>query len=129
MHIPHHTLAENLSNNVIRNNSAAYEIYISTMCRPDLNPSLGSSRCIHCKQNWRRDLIGTVVAAFIAGIALVILMLALNVNMTVAVGTLNGILFYVHKMQTLTFGHSQFLILSLFSYRVLILILALMFAF
>ena len=35
-----------------------------------------------------------MVAAFIAGIALVIFMLALN--MTVAVGTLNGILFYAH---------------------------------
>ena len=35
-----------------------------------------------------------MVAAFIAGIALVIFMLALN--MTVAVGTLNGILFYAN---------------------------------
>ena len=35
-----------------------------------------------------------MVAAFIAGIGLVIFMLALN--MTVAVGTLNGILFYAN---------------------------------
>ena len=35
-----------------------------------------------------------MVAGFIAGIALVIFMLALN--MTVAVGTLNGILFYAN---------------------------------
>ena len=35
-----------------------------------------------------------MIAAFIAGIALVIFMLALN--MTVAIGTLNGILFYAH---------------------------------
>ena len=39
-------------------------------------------------------MIGIVVAAFIAGIALVILMSVLN--MTVAVGTLNGILFYAN---------------------------------
>ena len=50
-----------------------------------------------------------MIAAFIAGIALVILMLALN--MTVAVGSLNGILFYAHivgtnYMQTFIFGHS-----------------------
>ena len=35
-----------------------------------------------------------MVAAFIAGIALVIFMLALNT--TIAVGTLDGILFYAH---------------------------------
>ena len=86
--------SENLTNNVLINNSVAYEVYISSSCRPDLSLSLGSARCIQCTENWHWKLIGIVVAAFIAGIALVILMLALN--MTVAVGTLNGILFYVH---------------------------------
>ena len=43
---------------------------------------------------WYRNLIGIAIAAFIAGIALVIFMLVLN--MTVAVGTLNGILFYAN---------------------------------
>ena len=43
---------------------------------------------------WLRDLIGIVAASFVAGTALVIFMLALN--MTVAVGTLNGILFYAN---------------------------------
>ena len=38
--------------------------------------------------------MGIVAAAFIAGIALVIFLLALN--MTVAIGTLNGILFYAN---------------------------------
>lgn len=61
---------------------------------PDLYPSLGSSRCIHCTESWHRDLIGIAIAGFVAGIALVILMLALN--MTVAVGTLNGLLFYAN---------------------------------
>ena len=51
--------------------------------------SLGSSRCIPCSDHWLRDLIGIVAAAFVAGIALVISMLALN--LTVAIGTLNGI--------------------------------------
>ena len=41
-------------------------------------------------------MIGIVIAAFIAGIALVIFKLALN--MTVAVGTLNGILFYANVL-------------------------------
>ena len=89
-----HPHTENLSNNVFLDNSAVYEIFISSRCTPDLNPSLGSSRCIHCTKSWRRDLIGIVIAGFVAGIALVILMLALN--MTVAVGTLNGLLFYAN---------------------------------
>ena len=92
--IQYYTSAENLTNNVFSDNSAAYEVYISPNCRPDHGLSLDSSRCIECPKNWHRDLIGIVIAAFIAGIALVIFMLALN--MTVAVGTLNGILFYAN---------------------------------
>ena len=92
--IPYYTTAENLINNVFMDNSAAYEVYVSPLCRPDLSLSLGSTHCIQCPDHWFRNLIGIVIAAFIAGIALVIFMLALN--MTVAVGTLNGILFYAH---------------------------------
>ena len=87
-------IPENLTYNVFIDNRAAFDILIKSICRPGLSLSLGSSRCIQCSDNWRRDLIGIVVAAFIAGIALVIFMLALN--MTVAVGTLNGILFYAN---------------------------------
>ena len=94
VYIRHHTTAENLTGNVFTNNSAAYEIFISSVCRPGLSLSLGSSRCIPCSDHWRRELIGIVAAFFVAGIALVIFMLALN--MTVAVGTLNGILFYAN---------------------------------
>ena len=94
VYIEHHTTAENLTGNVFTNNSAAYEIFISSVCRPGLGLSLGSSRCIPCSDHWRRELIGIVAASFVAGIALVIFMLALN--MTVAVGTLNGILFYAN---------------------------------
>ena len=94
LYIRHHTTAENLTGNVFINNSAPYEILISSVCRPGLDLSLGSSRCIPCSNHWRRDLIGIVAASFVAGIALVILMLALN--LTIAVGTLNGILFYAN---------------------------------
>ena len=92
--IPYYTSAENLTNNVFSDNSAAYEVYIPPFCRQDHDPSLYSSRCIECSENWHQDLIGIVIAACVAGIALVIFMLALN--MTVAVGTLNGILFYAN---------------------------------
>ena len=94
INIRYYTTAENLTNNVFLDNRAGFDIYISPICRLGLSPSLGSSHCIQCSDNWRRDLIGIVAAAFIAGIALVIFMLALN--MTVAVGTLNGILFYAN---------------------------------
>ena len=94
VYIPYYTTAENLTNNVFMDNRAAYEIYIDSICRSDLGLSLGSPRCIECSNNWLEILIGIVIAAFIAGIALVIFMLALN--MTVAVGTLNGILFYAN---------------------------------
>ena len=92
VYIPYYTTAENLTNNVFMDNSAAYEVVISRICRPGTSLSLGSPRCIPCSKYWHRNLIGIVIAAFIAGIALVIFMLVLN--MTVAVGTLNGILFY-----------------------------------
>ena len=88
------TTAENLTNNVFIDNSAVYEVYVSLDCRPGHGLSLGSSRCIQCSENWLRNLIGIVVAAFIAGIALVIFMSILK--LTVAVGTLNGMLFYAN---------------------------------
>ena len=95
MYIPYHyTLAGNLTNNVFSDNSAAYEVFVSSNCQQGLALSLGSNRCVQCSENWRRDLIGIVIAAIIAGILLVIVMLALN--MTVAVGTLNGIFFYAN---------------------------------
>ena len=96
VYIPYYTTAENLTNNVFMDNRAAYEIFITSVCRPGLSLSLGSPRCIECSNNWLEILIGIVIAAFIAGIALVIFMLALN--MTVAVGTLNGIFFYAHNI-------------------------------
>ena len=94
VYIEHHTTAENLTGNVFTNNSAPYEIFIGSVCRPGLGRSLGSSRCIPYSNHWRRDLIGIVAASFVAGIALVIFILTLN--FTVAVGTLNGILFYAN---------------------------------
>ena len=89
-----YTTAETLANNVFIDNRAAYEVYIrSFVCRPGYSISLSSSRCIKCSEHWHRNLVGIVIAALVAGIALVFIMLALN--MTVAVGTLNGILVLV----------------------------------
>ena len=64
------------------------------VCQSNLSLSLGSSRCVSCSDQWPLVLAVTLVAAFIAGIALVALLLILN--LTVATGTLNGIIFYTN---------------------------------
>ena len=78
--------------NLFMDNYALYDIYVNPNCKSGLSLSLGTSRCIECPKHWYRNLIGILVAASVAGILLVVFMLALN--LTVAVGTLNGILFY-----------------------------------
>ena len=63
-------------------------------CQPGLSLSLGSSHCLQCPSHWPTLLIAITIAAILAGIALVALLLFLN--MTVAVGTLNGLIFYAN---------------------------------
>ena len=63
-------------------------------CQPGLSLSLGSSHCLQCPRYWPALLIAITIAAILAGIALVALLLVLN--MTVAVGTLNGLIFYAN---------------------------------
>ena len=65
-------------------------------CLPNFSLSLGSSRCIQCPSNWPQTTALIIIAALLAGIALVALLLILN--LTVAVGTLNGIIFYANVM-------------------------------
>ena len=62
------------------------------VCQPGLSPSLGSSQCIVCPK--AGYFVIFLVALVIAGIALVALLLILN--LTVAVGTLNGLIFYAN---------------------------------
>ena len=63
-------------------------------CQPGLSLSLGSSRCLPCPSYWPALLIAITIVAILAGIALVALLLVLN--MTVAVGTSNGLIFYAN---------------------------------
>ena len=63
-------------------------------CQPGLSLSLGSSHCLPCPSYWPVLLITITIAAILAGIALVALFLILN--MTVAGGTLNGLIFYAN---------------------------------
>ena len=63
-------------------------------CRPKYSFSLGSSNCIQCHKEWHGQLIGITIAALFAGIFLVVIILVLN--LTVAIGTLNSVIFYAN---------------------------------
>lgn len=63
-------------------------------CKYGYSLSLCNSHCIACPVNWPALLIAIFIAAILAGIALVATLLLLN--LTVAVGTLNGIIFHAN---------------------------------
>ena len=63
-------------------------------CQSGLSLSLSSSCCLQCPSFWPGLLIVITLATILAGLALVALLLLLN--MTVAVGTLNGLIFYAN---------------------------------
>ena len=63
-------------------------------CKPGLSLSLGSSRCLKCPPYWPALFVGITVFAALAGFGLVALFMLLN--LTVAVGTINGLLLYAN---------------------------------
>ena len=63
-------------------------------CLPNFTLSLGSSRCIECPHSWPTLTVAISVGTLLAGLALVTLILVLN--LTVAMGTLNGMIFYAN---------------------------------
>lgn len=63
-------------------------------CRPGLSLSLGSSRCLVCPKQWPGLLFIILLAGILSGLVLVATLQFLN--LTVAVGTLNGIVFYAN---------------------------------
>ncbi len=62
-------------------------------CQPGLSLSLGSSKCLSCQEHWLAFPLITL-GAILAGIVLCILILVLN--LTVAEGTINGVIFYAN---------------------------------
>ena len=75
-------------------------------CLSNYSLSLGSSRCIECPDRWYGILILIIIAAFLAGITLVVALLILN--LTVAIGTLNSIVFYaniIYANRNIYFSH------------------------
>ena len=63
-------------------------------CQSGFSLSIGSSYCMTCPSYWPSLFIATLILVLLAGIALAMLLLVLN--LTVAVGTLNGIIFYAN---------------------------------
>ena len=63
-------------------------------CARGFSLSVGSSRCVSCPRLWPLITVGIIVGSIIGGIALVALLLILN--LTVATGTLNGIILYAN---------------------------------
>ena len=69
-------------------------------CIDNYTLSLGSSRCLICPSYWPGTLVAITIAALIAGVMLVVVILVLN--MTVAVGTINALVFYANIIATNT---------------------------
>ena len=63
-------------------------------CKPGLSLSLGSSQCLICHTKWPISMIFVILGSALAGILLVTIILILD--MTVAVGTINGFVFYTN---------------------------------
>ena len=63
-------------------------------CKQGLSVSLGSSKCMPCPTYWPGLLVTITIVFIISGIGLVAFLLALN--LTVAIGTVNAIIFYAN---------------------------------
>lgn len=81
-------------------------------CRQNFSLSLGSSRCLSCPDYWPVFFVSITVTGILAGLVLVTFILILN--MTVSVGTLNGLIFYAnivaaYKSILLPFSEQNFI--------------------
>ena len=78
---------------------------LCSSCKPGLSLSLGSSRCLKCPNDWQKLFIVITMGAIASGIALVVMILVLN--LTTAVGTLNGLIFYANIVASnnITYNH------------------------
>ena len=85
------------------------------LCKPGRSLSLGSSHCLPCSRNWPINFVLILFAALVSGIALVAIIMILN--LTVAIGTLNGLIFYANIIDS---SKSIFYVPSCKAYSVLI---------
>ena len=85
-------------------------------CKPGFSLSIGSSHCVRCKNTWPVILVGIVVLVIVYGVILVTVILVLD--LTVAVGTINGLLFYANIVGS---DSNAFLQFKQFPYLIMIL--------
>ena len=62
-------------------------------CKPGLSLMLGSNKCSQCSNDW----LALIPVFAISGVLLVVLLIALN--LTVSVGSINGLLFYANVVK------------------------------
>ena len=67
------------------------------VCKSGLSLSTATSRCLRCPETWRGMLVLKLLVGIIFGILVVALILSLD--LTVAVGTMNGLIFYANIIQ------------------------------
>ena len=97
-HTPMETIAINLNNpegyeaQCVSNRSGT----LCGSCKQNFSVSLGSSLCLPCPTYWPGITVTIITAFMLSGVCLVALLLVLNI--TVATGTLNAIIFYANIM-------------------------------
>jgi hypothetical protein len=67
------------------------------VCKSGLSLSPATSRCLHCPETWRGMLVLKLIVGLVFGVLLVALILVLD--LTVAMGTMNGLIFYANIVQ------------------------------
>ena len=68
------------------------------MCKADYSLSIGSSHCMICSKLYPIFTILLIIGVIVFGLVLVVIILVFNI--TVATGTINGILFYANLVST-----------------------------
>ena len=84
-------------------------------CKQGYSLSMGSSHCLQCPKHWPGLVVANVLLGTVLGMVLVVLLLVLN--LTVASGTVNGIIFYANVVlmnRSVFVPSSKFNFLALF---------------
>ena len=84
-------------------------------CQPGYSLSLGGSKCTKCPSNWYALFIVIIISSLLAGTVLVVVLLVLN--LTVAIGTINPIIFYaniIYSNRRVYFGQPNLTFIPVF---------------
>ena len=65
-------------------------------CRQNFSLSLGSSRCLQCPSHWPALTVVILLSILLGGLLLIALLFVFNIS--VAIGTINGLIFYANMI-------------------------------